>query len=90
MKHHGSSRIESRVTTKTGRSVRLSQGYAVSNVTRPILSVSAANDSGNTCWFASEKSGGSGMAKAANLKIVVKGDYLPFTREKGIFSTLSR
>ena len=75
------------VTTKTGRKLCLSQGYTVADVSRSIVSVSQAEDSGNTCFFGAEGSG-SGMAKREDVQVILKPgrEFLPFDKENGLYT----
>ncbi len=54
----------------------------MTDVRRPVRSVSKANDRGQTVWFAPHSAG---IADAKNVIIKVRGEYLPLVRKQGVF-----
>ena len=52
-------------------------------VTRTVMSVSEANDNGKACWFTPNQ--GSGVARAEDVEIRVKGEFIPLNRVNGVF-----
>lgn len=82
VKHFGKAQVILTAQTAGGKKATLRTAYEVTNVGRPVWSVSASNGSGNTVWFSSQ---GAGIPKAKDVTIRVKGDYLPLKRENGVF-----
>ena len=56
--------------------------YRAANVQRPIVSLSEAVNGGNVGFFSKDFSG---IARAGDIEIVVKGDYIPLMQKGGLF-----
>ena len=82
VKHHGSAEVLAEATTASDRIAPVKTHYEVTDVRRPVWSASAANDSKNAVWFTPNWAG---LAKTCDVKIVVRGDYLPLERRNGFF-----
>lgn len=83
-KHFGRKTVTARVLSHKGKAVKLATSYEVTNVRRPVNSVSQGNDHGKTFWFSRDQ--GSGFAKEEDVRIVLKpgADFIPLYRNRGV------
>ena len=81
-KHYGQKVVNSRVLTAAGRRTNMSVAYEVTNVGRPLISVSKGNDDEKSFWFTPDQ--GCGFARSKDVQIVIRGDYIPLYRNKSL------
>ena len=66
----------------SGKSTQVLTKYRAANVQRPIISLSEAVNGGNVGFFSTDFSR---IARAGDIEIVVKGDYIPLMQKGGLF-----
>lgn len=85
--HLGHRRVESRVSTNSGSTTRLSIGYKVCDgISRPLVSVSKTADENKFVWFSSAGHG-SGVAWMEDVEFRVKpgAEFIPLVRNRGLY-----
>ena len=74
--------VQQEVKLASGKSTQVLTKYRAANVQRPIISLSEAVNGGNVGFFSKDFSG---IARAGDVEILVKGDYIPLMQKGGLF-----
>ena len=78
----GSKVVKKEVKLASGKSTQVLTKCRAANVQRPVVSSSEAVNGGNVGFFSRNVSG---IARADDIEIVVKGDYIPLKQKGGLF-----
>ena len=82
LENFGSKVVQQEVKLASGKPTQVLTKYRAANVQRPIISLSEAVNGGNVGLFSKDFSG---IARAGDTEIVVKGDYIPLMQKGGLF-----
>ena len=82
LENFGSKVVKQEVKLASGKPTQVLTKYRAANVQRPIISLSEAVNGGNVGFFSKDFSG---IARAGDIEIVVKGDYIPLMQKGGLF-----
>ena len=82
LENFGSKVVQQEVKLASGKSTQVLTKYRAANVQRPFISLSEAVNGGNVGFFSKDFSG---IARAGDIEIVVKGDYIPLMQKGGLF-----
>ena len=82
LENFGSKVVKQKVKLASGKPPQVLTKYRAANVQRPIISLSEAVNGGNVGFFSKDFSG---IARAGDIEIVVKGDYIPLMQKGGLF-----
>ena len=74
--------VQQEVKLASGKSTQVLTKYPAANVQRPIISLSDAVNGGNVGFFSKDFSG---IARAGDVEILVKEDYIPLMQKGGLF-----
>ena len=74
--------VKQEVEFASGKPTQVLTKYRAANVQRPNISLSEAVNGGNVGFFSKDFSG---IARAGDIEIVVKGDYIPLKQKGGLF-----
>ena len=82
LKNFGMKVVKEEVKLASGKPTQVLTKYRAANVQRPIISSREAVNGGTVGFFSKDFSG---IARAGDIEIVVKGDYIPPKQKGGLF-----
>ena len=82
LENFGSKVVQQEVKLASGKPTQVLTKYRAANVQRPIISRSEAVNGGNVGFFSKDFSG---IARAGDIEIAVKGDYILLVQKGGLF-----
>ena len=74
--------VQQEVKLASGKSTQVLTKYRAANVQRPTISLNETVNGGNVGFFSKDFSG---IARAGDVEILVKGDYIPLMQKGGLF-----
>ena len=82
LENFGMKVVKQEVKLVSGKPTQVLTKYRAANVQRPIISLSEAANGGNIGFFSKVLSG---IARAGDIEIVVKGDHIPLKQKGALF-----